>query len=87
MAWLLLENGHLLNTDLVSNVEFREQGEHAGKAVCWGYGVILAAESAVAGQFFRPILEGLLPDRDARLAAHRDEKEAEAARLAPKEAA
>ncbi len=62
--YLALENGHLLNIDMVSNVEFREIGEHAGKAICWGYGVILAAESKVAFDYFYPIYRAAIDQRE-----------------------
>jgi hypothetical protein len=53
--FLALENGHLLNTDSVTSVEFVERGTHEGKAIAWGYGIVLAGgESRVVYDHYKP---------------------------------
>lgn len=58
--WLLLEDGRLLNPTSGIVVQFRETGEHEGKATVWGYGVILCGESLRAGLYFGKIRDAIL---------------------------
>lgn len=65
MDWLLLEDGRLLNPESGIIIEFREMGQHSGKAIVWGFGVPLHSDSMVVGEYYLSIRAKILADRES----------------------
>ncbi len=62
--WLLLENGTLLYIPAVTTVEFSKEGQHTGKAIAFGFGVLLSGESKMIGDYFGKIRDEILAARE-----------------------
>lgn len=56
--WFALEDGRMLNADLVTDVVFREMGHHSGMAIPYAAGVALSGESKAVYDFFKTLQAG-----------------------------
>lgn len=65
--WMALEDGRLLNTDMITDIVFHR--DHEEKAVAMGYGLVLSGDSPMVYRHFKPIYDQAVLDQAPKVVA------------------